>query len=137
MKQPVQSNFLKTLLDISIRFCPPYTPLCKHFSEKQNNIDSKIIPLALRLCFTIVGGLCENLKVIFFDLFLMFFPKFELPNSDVTFLSVWPISLCLQLSCLDKKRIMKKQAVYSLKLSLYMSSNGVVTFATSFEPPNK
>ena len=68
---------------------------------------------------------------------MFFSPKFELANSDVTFLSVWPIFQCLLLSCLDKKRIMKKQAVYSLKLSLYMSSNGVVTFATSFEPPNK
>lgn len=137
MKQPVQSNFLKTLLDISIRFCPPYTPLCKHFSEKQNNSDNKIIPLALRLCFTIVGGCAEVLKWFFRFIFYVFTQKFELANSDITFLSVWHIFQCLQLSCLDKKRITKKQAVYSLKLSLYMSSNGVVTFATSFEPPNK
>lgn len=75
MKQPVQSNFLKTLLDISIRFCPPYTPLCKHFSEKQNNSDNKIIPLALRLCFTIVGGCAEILKWFFRFIFDVFFPK--------------------------------------------------------------
>ena len=75
MKQPVQSNFLKTLLDISIRFFPPYTPLCKHFSEKQNNSDNKIIPLALRLCFTIVGGCVEILKWFFRFIFDVFFPK--------------------------------------------------------------
>ena len=75
MKQPVQSNFLKTLLDISIRFCSPYTPLCKHFSEKQNNSDNKIIPLALRLCFTIVGGCAEILKWFFRFIFDVFFPK--------------------------------------------------------------
>ena len=135
MKQPVQSNFLKTLLDISIRFCPPYTPLCKHFSEKQNNSDNKIIPLALRLCFTIVGGCAEILKWFFRFIFDVFFPKIWVGELGCNFFEC--VTHIPQLSCLDKKRIMKKQAVYSLKLSLYMSSNGVVTFATSFEPPNK
>ena len=72
-----ESTCLKQLSQDSawhLRFCPPYTPLCKHFSEKQNNGDNKI-PLALRLCFTIVGGLCGNLKVIFSTYFLCFYPK--------------------------------------------------------------